>query len=87
MRDLDEDRFLAVMRVVRRVALALGACVPCERTYLLSLGSRQASAHLHWRIAALPPGVPYERQQYRALMAENGVVAGFLVDQVGGGGH
>ncbi|GAB2933942.1 hypothetical protein ACFMQL_06020 [Nonomuraea fastidiosa] len=26
------------------------------------------------RFAALPPGVPYERQQYHALMAENGVV-------------
>ncbi|WP_250562992.1 hypothetical protein [Sphaerisporangium fuscum] len=26
------------------------------------------------RFAALPPGVPYEQQQYHALMAENGVV-------------
>ncbi|GAA3106081.1 HIT family protein [Nonomuraea salmonea] len=74
VRDLTEDRFLAVMRVVRRVALALEASVPCERTYLLSLGSQQGNAHLHWHIAALPPGVPYERQQYHALMAENGVV-------------
>ncbi|MFI6600599.1 HIT family protein [Nonomuraea sp. NPDC050536] len=74
VRDLDEDAFAAIMKVVRRVALALEASVPCERTYLLSLGSQQGNAHLHWHIAALPPGVPYEQQQYHALMAENGVV-------------
>ncbi|MEU0566711.1 HIT domain-containing protein [Nonomuraea sp. NPDC005983] len=74
VRDLTEDQFVAVMRVVRRVALALEASVPCERTYLLSLGSQQGNAHLHWHIAALPPGVPYEQQQYHALMAENGII-------------
>ncbi|MER8032361.1 hypothetical protein ABTZ78_25745 [Streptomyces bauhiniae] len=45
-----------------------------ERTYLLSLGSRQGNAHLHWHIAGLPSGVPYERQQFHALMTENGVL-------------
>jgi hypothetical protein len=25
-------------------------------------------------VAPLPPGVPYERQQFRALMAEHGVL-------------
>ncbi|QYC37695.1 HIT domain protein [Nonomuraea coxensis DSM 45129] len=74
VRDLTEDQFVAVMRVVRRVALALEASVPCERTYLLSLGSQQGNAHLHWHVAALPPGVPYEQQQYHALMAENGII-------------
>ena len=29
---------------------------------------------MHWRIAPLPPGVPYYRQQYYALMTENGVL-------------
>ena len=33
-----------------------------------------SGAHLHWHIAPLPPGVPYHRQQARALMAENGVL-------------
>ncbi|WP_406314547.1 HIT family protein [Streptosporangium sp. NBC_01639] len=74
VRDLDVEQFIDVMHVVRRVALALEASVPCERTYLLSLGSQQGNAHLHWHIAALPPGVPYEQQQYHALMAENGVI-------------
>ncbi|MBB5076944.1 HIT family protein [Nonomuraea endophytica] len=74
VRDLDEDAYLKLMGVVRRVALAVEAVVPSERTYVLSLGSRQGNAHLHWHVAALPPGVPYERQQYHALMAENGVL-------------
>lgn len=34
----------------------------------------QGNAHVHWHVAPLPPGVPYERQQYHALMAENGVL-------------
>ncbi|MFD9942149.1 HIT family protein [Nonomuraea sp. NPDC059023] len=74
VRDLDEDAYLALMGVVRRVALAVEAVVPSERTYVLSLGSRQGNSHLHWHVAPLPPGVPYERQQYHALMAENGVL-------------
>ncbi|MYW63109.1 HIT domain-containing protein [Streptomyces sp. SID8379] len=74
VRDLDDEGFERMMRVVRRVALAVEAVFAPERTYLLSLGSRQGNAHLHWHIAALPPGVPYQRQQYHALMAENGVL-------------
>lgn len=72
--DLDEPEFLALQRIVRRVAGAVAAVVPTERTYCLSLGSQQGNAHLHWHIAPLPPGVPYHQQQYQALMAENGVL-------------
>jgi diadenosine tetraphosphate (Ap4A) HIT family hydrolase len=71
---MDEDEFLALQRVVRRVAAAVSEVVPTERTYSLSLGSKQGNAHLHWHVAPLPPGVPYERQQYHALMMENGVL-------------
>lgn len=74
VRDLDEQAFLDVMRVVRRVALAVEAVVPSERTYLLSLGSQQGNAHVHWHIAPLPPGTPYEQQQFYALMSENGLI-------------
>jgi diadenosine tetraphosphate (Ap4A) HIT family hydrolase len=69
-----EDEYLALMRVVRRVTVAVEAVVPSERTYLLTLGSQQGNAHLHWHIAPLPPGTPYERQQYHALMSENGLI-------------
>ena len=72
--DLDEIEYLAMQKVVHRVALALAATVPTERMYSLTLGSQQGNAHLHWHIAPLPPGVPYEQQQLRALSAEYGVL-------------
>jgi diadenosine tetraphosphate (Ap4A) HIT family hydrolase len=73
--DFSEDEYLDLQRLVRRVALALERTVPTERIYVLSLGSAEGNAHVHWHVAALPPGVPYEDQQFRALMAE---VAGVL---------
>jgi len=63
-----------LQRVVRRVAMALARSVPAERMYSLSLGSQQGNAHLHWHVAPLPPGVPYEQQQLRALSTEYGVL-------------
>ncbi|MEV7356915.1 HIT family protein [Kitasatospora sp. NPDC091276] len=75
-----EDQYLALQLVVHRVATALAATVPTERLYLLSLGSMQGNAHVHWHIAALPPGTPYEQQQFHALMTEG---AGLLPDDPG----
>jgi diadenosine tetraphosphate (Ap4A) HIT family hydrolase len=72
--ELNQEAFLALMAVVHRVARAVEQVVPSERTYLLSLGSQQANAHVHWHIAPLPPGTPLERQQFHALMLENGVI-------------
>lgn len=74
VRDLDEAAYTRIMLVVRRVALALESVIDSERTYLYSLGSQEGNAHLHWHIAALPPGVPYEEQQFHVLMTENGVL-------------
>ncbi|MGI5488600.1 hypothetical protein [Microtetraspora malaysiensis] len=59
---LDEEAYLRLMRTVRRITLAVEAVV------------QQGNAHLHWHIAPLPPGTPYEQQQYHALMTENGVI-------------
>jgi histidine triad (HIT) family protein len=75
VRDLSEPAYLRLMGVVRGVALAVEDVLAPERTYLLSLGSRQGNAHLHWHIAGLPEGVPYREQQFHALMTENGVLA------------
>ncbi|MGW6575332.1 HIT family protein [Streptomyces sp. NPDC054945] len=75
VRDLDPTSYTRLMLVVREVALAVEDVFDSERTYLYSLGSRQGNAHLHWHIAALPPGVPYERQQFHSLMTENGVLS------------
>lgn len=74
VRDLTAGEYLALQAVVHSVALAVNAVVPVERTYLLSLGSMQGNAHVHWHIAPLPPGVPYGEQQFHALMTENGII-------------
>ncbi|QKG18599.1 HIT family protein [Actinomadura verrucosospora] len=74
VRDLDEPAYTRLMLAVRRVALAVESVIEPERTYLLSLGSQQGNAHLHWHIAGLPPGVPLRQQQFHALMTENGVL-------------
>ncbi|MFU8875724.1 HIT family protein, partial [Micromonospora sp. SL4-19] len=74
VRDLTSEEYLRLQAVVHRVARAIGEVTRPERTYLLSLGSMQGNSHVHWHIAPLPPGVPYEEQQYRALMAEHGIV-------------
>lgn len=68
--DFTTDEYVALQAVVHRVARALATVVPTERVYVLSLGSQQGNAHVHWHVAALPPGVPYDEQQFHALMAE-----------------
>jgi histidine triad (HIT) family protein/ATP adenylyltransferase len=74
VRDLSADEYLRLQAVVYRVARAVEAVVAPERTYVLSLGSQQGNSHVHWHVAPLPPGMPYERQQFHALMAQDGVI-------------
>ncbi|MFG2649397.1 HIT family protein [Streptomyces sp. NPDC048436] len=74
VKDLDEGAYVRIMLVVRKVALAVERVFEGERTYLYSLGSQEGNSHLHWHIAVLPPGVPYEEQQFHVLMTENGVL-------------
>lgn len=59
---------------MHKLARALKQVFDAERIYVLSLGSRQGNSHLHFHVAPLPKGVPYEQQQYHALMAEHGVL-------------
>ncbi|MER8100865.1 HIT family protein [Kitasatospora sp. NPDC094016] len=72
--DLTEDDYLAMMRTLRLVALAAEDVLGGERTYLFSLGSQDGNSHLHWHIARLPHGIPYEQQQFDALAFTNGVL-------------
>lgn len=72
--DLSEAAYLALQASVYRLARAMKQVMPVERVYVLSLGSQQGNRHLHFHVVPLPPGVPYERQQYHALMAEHGVL-------------
>jgi diadenosine tetraphosphate (Ap4A) HIT family hydrolase len=66
--------YLALQETVYRIANAVRRILPTERVYLMSLGSEQGNAHLHWHVACLPPGVPYRKQQFHALMGENGIL-------------
>jgi diadenosine tetraphosphate (Ap4A) HIT family hydrolase len=72
--DMPTAVFLRFQGIVHAVARAIAVTVPTERMYSMSLGSQQGNAHLHWHVAALPPGVPYRHQQFHGVMAENGVL-------------
>lgn len=72
--DISTAAYLALQTRVHRLARALKQVFDAERIYVLSLGSQQGNSHLHFHVAPLPRGVPYERQQYHALMAEHGVL-------------
>jgi diadenosine tetraphosphate (Ap4A) HIT family hydrolase len=65
--DFSEDEYVNLQRVVFRVGEALRRVVPTERLYICSLGSQQGNRHVHWHLAPLPPGVPFEEQQLAAL--------------------
>jgi len=67
-----EEQYVELQRRVHHLGRAVSACVPTERLYVMSMGSRQGNAHVHWHVAPLPPGVPYREQQFAALMHEKG---------------
>ena len=72
--DFSEDEYLELQRVIHLVGRALCRAVPTERLYVLSLGSQEGNRHIHWHLAPLPPGVPFEEQQLVALDSDLGLV-------------
>ena len=68
------DEYIELQRVVYGVAEGVRAALAPERVYILSLGSQAANAHVHWHVAPLPPGVPFEEQQFDALSWEKGIL-------------
>ncbi len=72
--DLPREDYLKLQAKVHRLARALKRELDADRIYVLSLGSQQGIRHLHFHVVPLPRGVPYEEQQYHALMAEHGVL-------------
>lgn len=66
--------YLDLQRLVYAVAEAVRAETTAERVYILSLGSQQGNSHVHWHIAPLPPGVPFEKQQLTALRFSSAVL-------------
>src|SRR5512137_701223 len=70
--DFTPDEYLALQQVIYRGAEAVRRVVEPERVYILSLGSQQGNKHVHWHIAPLPFGVPFEEQQLEALHMKDG---------------
>jgi diadenosine tetraphosphate (Ap4A) HIT family hydrolase len=69
-----EEEYLELQSLIYRTSEAVRMHLRPERVYILSIGSIGANAHVHWHVAPLPPGVPLDKQQYYALMHENGVI-------------
>lgn len=72
--DFTINAYLDLQRLVYSVAEAVRAETDAERVYILSLGSQQGNSHVHWHVAPLPHGVPFEEQQLAALRFRNGVL-------------
>jgi diadenosine tetraphosphate (Ap4A) HIT family hydrolase len=72
--DFTPDDYVSLQRVIYRVAEAVRQVVKPERVYILSLGSQQGNKHVHWHIAPLPFGVPFEEQQLEALSIKDGIL-------------
>jgi diadenosine tetraphosphate (Ap4A) HIT family hydrolase len=79
--DFDTASYLALQGFIHRLGRALSKIVATERLYILSLGSLQGNSHVHWHLAPLPPGVPFQEQQFAALMAERQGFIGQSVDE------
>lgn len=72
--DFTLEEYLQLQRLIYQVAEAIRQVVPTERLYILTLGSQQGNRHVHWHLAPLPPGVPYEQQQTAAIDISQGVL-------------
>ena len=70
--DFTEAEYISLQRRVHRVGRAVTTAFETERLYIFSFGARDGVAHVHWHIAALPPGVPLMEQQHNAVMMEKG---------------
>ena len=73
--DFSLEDYLALQRMVYRTAEAVRKILATERVYILSLGSQKGNRHVHWHIAPLPFGVPFQEQQLEALKMEKGILA------------
>ena len=61
--DFTLQEYLDQQRVVYGVSEAVRLEAEAERMYILTLGSNQGNAHVHWHVVPLPPGIPFEQQQ------------------------
>jgi ATP adenylyltransferase len=52
------EEYLDLQRVVYKIAEAVREEVRAERMYVMSLGSNEGNAHVHWHVVPLPPACP-----------------------------
>ena len=79
--DFTVEEYLVLQRVVYRVAEAVRGEVGAERMYVMSPDSNQGNAHVHWHVVPLPPGTPYDEQQFAAVMLETAGALGMPEDE------
>jgi diadenosine tetraphosphate (Ap4A) HIT family hydrolase len=72
--DFSVDTYLELQRLIYDVSEAIRIEVDAERMYILTLGSNQGNAHVHWHVVPLPRGTPYEEQQGAAVGWQAGVL-------------
>jgi diadenosine tetraphosphate (Ap4A) HIT family hydrolase len=72
--DFTLQEYLGLQRLVYEVGETLRRELPTERLYVMSLGSQSGNRHVHWHVAPLPPGAPYQQQQFAAFSWERGVL-------------
>jgi diadenosine tetraphosphate (Ap4A) HIT family hydrolase len=80
--DFTLHQYLGLQRVVHAVAEAMRQALKPERVYVLSLGSQQANAHVHWHIVPCPPGTPFEQQQFSLMDVEKQGVLQLSTEEV-----
>ena len=73
--DFEIEEYLALQRLVYRVGEAICQELPTARLYIMSQGSQSGNRHVLWHVAPLPPGVPYQEQQFAAFSWDRGVLA------------
>ena len=72
--DFSVERYLELQHLIYNLSEAIRAETDAERMYIFTFGSNQGNAHVHWHIAPLPPGTPYEAQQMKAVSWRKGVL-------------
>lgn len=72
--DFDLEAYLDIQRLIYHVSEAVRQEVGAERMYIFTFGSNQGNTHVHWHVAPLPPGTPYEEQQGAAVSWRQGVL-------------
>ena len=71
-KDLSEEEWLHLQKVVQEVAKAVSETTNAMRMYIAVLGTPERNAHVHIHVCPCPQGTPFEEQQFKAMEFKNG---------------